>query len=176
MIQYVASFFKSINANNHPGDIAHAVALGLFLAILPKDNLTFVFLFFFTFFIRVNTGAFFISFILLGFLTPFLDVLINRIGFFIVPLQFLRPGFILLENTPFIALFKLSNTMVAGGIVLGLILYVPCYMLTRFLVGKYRKHMQPSVSDIKGSGFISKIPLLKHLVKISELKEKFYDK
>lgn len=50
MIKYVTSFFRAINANAHPGDIAHAVALGLFLAILPKNNLTFTFLFFFVYF------------------------------------------------------------------------------------------------------------------------------
>ncbi len=172
MIKYVTSFFKAINANAHPGDIAHAVALGLFLAILPKNNLTFTFLFFLSIFIRINKGAFFISFILFGFVTPFMDVLINNIGFWAVQLSFLRPIFIALENIPFIALFKLSNTMVLGGIIWGLILYIPVYILTRIIIAKYRKYMQPAV-NVKGVGLLGKIPLLRHLTKISDIKDNF---
>ena len=172
MIKYVTSFFKSINANAHPGDIAHAVALGLFLAILPKNNLTFTFLFFLSIFIRINKGAFFISFILFGFVTPFMDVLINNIGFWAVQLLFLRPIFIALENIPFVALFKLSNTMVLGGIIWGLILYIPVYILTRIIIAKYRKYMQPAV-NVKGVGLLGKIPLLRHLTKISDIKDNF---
>lgn len=172
MIKYVTSFFRAINANAHPGDIAHAVALGLFLAILPKNNLTFTFLFFLSIFIRINKGAFFISFILFGFVTPFMDVLINNIGFWAVQLSFLRPIFIALENIPFIALFKLSNTMVLGGIIWGLILYIPIYILTRIIIAKYRKYMQPAV-NVKGVGLLGKIPLLRHLTKISDIKDNF---
>ena len=172
MIKYVTSFFRAINANAHPGDIAHAVALGLFLAILPKNNLTFTFLFFLSIFIRINKGAFFISFILLGFVTPFMDILINNIGFWAVQLSFLRPIFIALENIPFVALFKLSNTMVLGGIIWGLILYIPVYILTRIIIAKYRKYMQPAV-NVKGVGLLGKIPLLRHLTKISDIKDNF---
>lgn len=172
MIKYVTSFFKAINANAHPGDIAHAVALGLFLAILPKNNLTFTFLFFLSIFIRINKGAFFISFILLGFVTPFMDIIINNIGFWAVQLSFLRPIFIALENIPFVALFKLSNTMVLGGIIWGLILYIPVYILTRIIIAKYRKYMQPAV-NVKGVGLLGKIPLLRHLTKISDIKDNF---
>ncbi|UYT09056.1 DUF2062 domain-containing protein [Treponema denticola] len=172
MIKYVTSFFRAINANAHPGDIAHAVALGLFLAILPKNNLTFTFLFFLSIFIRINKGAFFISFILFGFVTPFMDVLINNIGFWAVQLLFLRPIFIALENIPFVALFKLSNTMVLGGIIWGLILYIPVYILTRIIIAKYRKYMQSAV-NVKGVGLLGKIPLLRHLTKISDIKDNF---
>ncbi|EMB21067.1 DUF2062 domain-containing protein [Treponema denticola] len=172
MIKYVTSFFRAINANAHPGDIAHAVALGLFLAILPKNNLTFTFLFFLSIFIRINKGAFFISFILFGFVTPFMDVIINNIGFWAVQLSFLRPIFIALENIPFVALFKLSNTMVLGGIIWGLILYIPVYILTRIIIAKYRKYMQPAV-NVKGVGLLGKIPLLRHLTKISDIKDNF---
>ena len=172
MIKYVTSFFRAINANAHPGDIAHAVALGLFLAILPKNNLTFTFLFFLSIFIRINKGAFFISFILLGFVTPFMDIIINNIGFWAVQLSFLRPIFVTLENIPFVALFKLSNTMVLGGIIWGLILYIPVYILTRIIIAKYRKYMQPAV-NVKGVGLLGKIPLLRHLTKISDIKDNF---
>ena len=101
-----------------------------------------------------------------------MDVLINNIGFWAVQLSFLRPIFITLENIPFAALFKLSNTMVLGGVIWGLILYIPVYILTKIIVAKYRKYMQPAV-NVKGVGLLGKIPLLRHLTKISDIKDNF---
>ena len=101
-----------------------------------------------------------------------MDIIINNIGFWAVQLSFLRPIFIALENIPFVALFKLSNTMVLGGIIWGLILYIPVYILTRIIIAKYRKYMQPAV-NVKGVGLLGKIPLLRHLTKISDIKDNF---
>ena len=74
MIKFLLKFFKSLNANAHPGDIAHAVSLGLLLALVPKGNLMWPFLFALTFFIRMNKGAFFLSLILLSFVIHFIDI------------------------------------------------------------------------------------------------------
>ncbi len=169
MIKYIVKFFTALNANSHPGDIAHAVCLGLLLAILPKGNLTFPFLFFLSLFIRMNKGAFFVSFILLGFVTPSFDPLINQTGFWAVPQEILRPAFIWMENTPFVAAFKLSNTMVFGGLIWGLLLYLPVYILVRVLVAEYRKYLQPKLKKLKVFSFLSKIPLLKKAGKLSGL-------
>lgn len=173
MLNKIISLIKSLNTNSNPADIAHGVSIGLLLAILPKGNLLFTFLFFLTFFIRVNKGAFFLSFILFGFVTPFMDIAINNLGFFIIPKNVLRPVFLFFENTPFLGLFKLSNTMVAGGLVLGILLYVPVYFIIKFVIGKYRKLVKSEVSVIAGSGLFSKIPVLKHIFKISAIKDKF---
>ena len=56
--------FKSLNANRAPGELAHAFALGMLLAFVPKGNLLWIFLFIFTFFLRINRGTLFLSIIL----------------------------------------------------------------------------------------------------------------
>lgn len=169
MIQYAVSFIKAMNQNSHPGDIAHAACLGFLLAMLPKNNLTFTFLFFLTIFIRVNKGFFFICFILLGFVTPFADTVINKTGYWILSLDFLKPVFTFFYQTPFLGLFKLTNTMVAGALFLSLILYIPIYILVRFLTAQYRKFISPKLFGNSKSGFIYKIPLLRHLTKLSNI-------
>ena len=78
MFKYLMRFIKALNANSHPGDIAHAVALGLLLALVPKGNLLWPFLFILAMFIRMNKGAFFLSFILFSFIVPFADVPVER--------------------------------------------------------------------------------------------------
>lgn len=174
MFNYVFSFFSSLNKNSHPGDIAHGVALGLLLAIMPKDNLLWPILFVFSLFIRSNKGAFFLSLILLGFLTPFLDVVIERLGFFLLSLEFLQSFYIMLDKIPFVGLTKFYNTMVAGGLLLGLILYIPTYAISRFLVYQYRKHFQSKMAkftESKFSAIVGKLPFLKHLSKVEDIKD-----
>jgi uncharacterized protein TP_0480 len=174
MLQYVFSFFSSLNKNAHPGDIAHGVALGLMLAILPKNNLLWPALFAFSIFVRMNKGAFFLSFIFFGFISPFCDVLIERLGFWVLSLQALHGLYATLDTIPFVGMTKFYNTMVAGGLLFGLILYVPVYIIVRLLVRLYRTKVQPKFSKIEGSksfGVLSKIPILRHLEKIKDVKD-----
>lgn len=178
MLQYIYSFFSSLNRNSHPGDIAHGVAMGLFLAIMPKDNLLWPAIFLFTIFVRLNKGAFFLSLIFFGFLTPFLDVLIERMGFWLLSLPFLQSFYAILDRIPFVGLTKFYNTMVAGGVLLGLLQYFPTYFLCRLLVRQYRKNFQPQLAKLtenKTSGILSKLPFLRHLEKIEDVKD-FLDK
>lgn len=177
MLNYVHSFFSALNRNSHPGDIAHAVALGFLLAIMPKNNLLWPAVFAFSIFLRINKGAFFLSFIFLGFLTPFMDVLIDRLGFWFLSLPALHGFYATLDTIPFVGLTKFYNTMVTGGLILGLILYVPVYFLVRFLVKLYRTKALPTVrytkEDSKAAGFLSRLPVLRHLEKIFKIKDLF---
>jgi uncharacterized protein (DUF2062 family) len=45
VFKYIKTFFTALNANAHPGDVAHGVAIGLLLALVPKGNLLWFFLF-----------------------------------------------------------------------------------------------------------------------------------
>lgn len=164
MFRYIKSFFTALNANAHPGDIAHAVSLGLLLAFVPKANLLWVFLFCFTIFVRVNKGSFFISLILLGFVVPFADRLVDGLGYGILSLPFLKSFYTVLYQTPFIGLTRFNNTMVAGGLAAGIITYFPVYFLFRYLVTGYRKTLQPKIANSKFAKVFVQLPLIKQII------------
>ena len=169
MFKYIKSFFQALNANVHPGDIAHAISLGLLLAFIPKANLLWTFLFFLTFFIRVNMGAFFVSLILFSFAVPFVDVATEMLGFGILSVPFLKPFFTMLYQTPFIGLSRFNNTMVAGGFAAGIITYVPVYFLVIHLVAKYRTELQPKIVNSKIAKVICNLPLIKQIIQAPDL-------
>ena len=54
MLGYLLNLFKSLNSNSHPGEIAHGVALGVIMGMMPKDNALWYILFVFFFFIRIK--------------------------------------------------------------------------------------------------------------------------
>jgi uncharacterized protein (TIGR03546 family) len=164
MFSYIKSFFTALNANAHPGDIAHGVALGLLLAFVPKANLLWAFLFFLTLFIRVNKGAFFLMLILSAFIVPFADVPVELLVYGVLSVPFFQPGYALLYNTPFVGLTRFYNTMVAGGLVAGLIAYIPVYFLFRFLTVNYRSKLQPKIANSKAAKIFVRLPLIKQIL------------
>ncbi len=167
MIKYLTRLIKALNANSHPGDIAHAVALGFLLVLVPKGNLLWPFLFILFLFIRMNKGAFFLSIILLTFIVPFADVPVERFGDFVLSLPLLQPVFTGLYQTPFVGLTRFNNTMVAGSVSVGLLAYIPVYLLVRLLLSVYRKKIQPLIANSKLYKLIMRIPLVKKLTDAS---------
>lgn len=167
MIKYLVRLIKALNANTHPGDIAHAVALGLLLALVPKGNLLWPFLFILTMFIRMNKGAFFLSFILLSFVVPFADVPVERFGNLVLTIPPLQPVFTGLYQTPFVGFTRFNNTMVAGSFIAGILVYLPVYLLVRLLLTVYRKKLQPLITNSKLYKLCMRIPLIKKITDAS---------
>lgn len=169
MIKYITRLIKALNANAHPGDIAHAVSLGLLLSLVPKNNLLWVFLFVLTLFIRIHKGAFFLSLLLFSPLVPVADVLVERLGFMVLSLSVLEPVYTVLYQTPFIGLTRFNNTMVAGGFLAGILAYMPLYVLVRILLSLYREKLQPAITGSKIFAVIMKFPLIRKIHAASEL-------
>jgi uncharacterized protein (TIGR03546 family) len=169
MIKYIRSFFVSLNANAHPGDIAHGAALGLLLALVPKGNLLWAFLFILTMFIRVNKGALFLTLILFGFVVPLLDPVLESLGFIILGIGPLQGFYGVLYGIPFMGWTRYNNTMVAGSLSAALVLYVPAYLLFRVLVAAYRKHILPAIRKSKIVHVLSNLPLIKQLLAAPEI-------
>ena len=38
MLKFIVKLLKALNSNSHPGEIAHAVCLGMLLGFLPKKQ------------------------------------------------------------------------------------------------------------------------------------------
>ncbi len=164
MFRYIKSFFLALNANAHPGDIAHGVSLGLFLAMVPKGNLLWPILFLFILFVRVNKGAFFLSLVLLAFLVPFADVAVEAVGYGLLTLPFLQGTYESIHAVPFAGLTRFNNSMVAGGIAAGLILYFPVYALVRLIVDAYRKVLQPKIANSRVYKVFANLPFVKQII------------
>ncbi len=171
MFKYIKSFFSALNANAHPGDIAHAVAMGLLLAAIPKGNLLWVLSFSVLLFVRVNKGAFFLSLILLSFVTPLADGFFDAFGYFILNLKPTEPLFVALVNTPFVGLTRFNNSVVAGSLAAGLLAYAPAYLLVRLLVRLYRTKLQPKIVNSKAYKVIVNLPVIKQIIAAPRLGE-----
>ncbi|MBN1412395.1 MAG: TIGR03546 family protein [Spirochaetales bacterium] len=160
-------FFKSIiklivaiNANSKPAHISLGIAFGLLLALVPGSNLLWVLLLLTTFFIKLNMTVEFVSLALFKSVTPLLATPLNGLGYLIVGWPPLEGFFSFICNTPLLAFFRLNNTLVAGGLVSGIILFIPVFFLGNLVVGIYRRHIRDRIAQVKILKKIMAIPLI----------------
>ncbi len=162
--------FKALNANRAPGELAHAFALGMLLAFVPKGNLLWIFLFIVTFFLRINRGTLFLSIILGSIFCPLLDGCFDTTGYAILTHPALIHTFANLLEIPFVAFTKFNNTIVMGALAWGIILYIPFYILSRLFIRLWRNTLYKLFIRSRVYKFFVRIPFIQILLKIWEVK------
>jgi uncharacterized protein (TIGR03546 family) len=65
---------------------------------------------------------------------------------------------------PFVPFTGFNNTLVAGGLVAGIVLWIPVYFLIRPLVPFYRKSLGPKIKNLKLVQNITKVPLISSIL------------
>ena len=167
MFKKLINLLKALNSNSHPGEIAHAVCLALLLGLIPKNNIIFYIVTIFCLFIRINKGAFILFTAIFSMLSHLFDPTLDAIGWWFLHISFLEPVFANLLEVPFVGFTHFNNTIVAGAIVSGLILYIPLYWLSRLAIWGIRSKLIPLMRKTKFIVALSKVPLIKKISKIS---------
>ena len=100
-------------------------------------------------------------------LSHLFDPTLDSIGWWFLHISFLQPVFANLLEVPFVRFTHFNNTIVAGAIVSGLILYIPLYWLSRLAIWGIRSKLIPVMRKTKFILALSKVPLIKKISKIS---------
>lgn len=167
MLGAIVKLFKSLNANSHPGEIAHAVCLSVLLGLMPKNNALWAVLTVFILFVRINKGALILLTALFTLVSPVFDAHLDTAGYAILMFPKAVPVFRMLLDIPFVAFTKLNNTIVMGSIALALAAYIPLYVLTRLFIRLWRMLVIPGiVNSAAYKGFL-KLPFVSKIAHIS---------
>jgi uncharacterized protein (TIGR03546 family) len=165
IISWVAKIFVAINSNKKASQIALAISFAFILALVPKTNLFWVLLFVLTFFLKLNQAVEIVFIAVFSLLLGFLDKFLDRLGYAILTIPSLGNFFTKLFNSPFFYLTKYYNSIVMGGLVVGLVMAFPIYFLSKYLVGIYRDRAREKVANNKFIQAVLKQPLLAGLRK-----------
>lgn len=168
MLGYLLNLFKSLNSNSHPGEIAHGVALGVIMGMVPKDNVLWYILFIFFFFIRINKAVYLLVTLVVSLFISPADMLLDSLGYQVLMYEPAIPVYRQLLDIPFVAFTKFNNTIVMGSLVAGIILYIPVYILSRLLVKLWRTIVAPWITSSKLWVGIKKLPLVEKIVSKSQ--------
>ena len=168
MLGYFLKLFKSLNSNSHPGEIAHGVALGVIMGMVPKDNALWYILFVLFFFIRINKAVYLLVTLGVSLCIAPLDMMLDCIGYQVLMFEPAIPVYRTLLDIPFVAFTKFNNTVVMGSLVAGLILYIPVYILSRLVVKLWRVVIAPKITASKLWVGIKKLPLVEKIISKSQ--------
>ncbi|MCX7905649.1 MAG: TIGR03546 family protein [Elusimicrobiales bacterium] len=131
------NFLNGILKEKNPYSVGLAFAFGFVLGIIPKNNLTAHLLFVFAFIFKTNIPFFFIATILFSSFSFITDRITDPLGYFILNLDYLSSFFSWMYNAPIIPWTDFNNTVVCGGMILGLFMFLPIYFCFKKLAEKY---------------------------------------
>ncbi|MDR1469438.1 MAG: TIGR03546 family protein [Spirochaetaceae bacterium] len=160
MIKGIAQLILALNSNEKKTAVAAGFSWGVLLALLPSGNVFWAVLFFVSLFFKHNQGAKLLVTVLLKLAMPFLYPYTDQIGWAVLHIEPLQPFFTMLYNMPFVPFTRFNNTLVAGGLTAGVILWIPVFMLAVVLIPLYRNSFLPKITNSKVVKAIKNLPLV----------------
>ncbi len=170
MLKWISGLFKALNANQNPAEMAHGLALGVMLGLMPKNNALWYLILVFFLFVRINKPTYLLTMLVVSYFAWMLDPLFGSVGYAILTFKPLESVYSLLIEIPFVGFTKFNNTIVMGSFAFSLIAYIPVFAFGIFFVKFWRNKIAP--------GFI-KSPLYKavaNLPVIGKIFEAFEEK
>jgi uncharacterized protein (TIGR03546 family) len=165
MIKPIAKLIVALNGNLKKSQIAAGFSWGLLLGLVPVGNVFWVVLFVVSFFFKHHHGSKVLVLAVLKLLSGVVAPLLDTAGWELLHIEALQPLFTTLYNMPFVPLTKFNNTLVAGGLAGGVILWVPVFILILLLVPLYRNKLAPKIRENKLVKAVKNLPLISKLVK-----------
>lgn len=160
VINWIAKLIAGLIANRRPGEVGAGIAFGLLLALLPPGNLIWPLLFILTFFLKLNLGAELAALGIFRLVVPAADPLLDALGFRILTAASLTPLWTNLYEIPLLPFTQFNNSIVMGGLVAGIVLWIPVFFLARVGVVGFRSHIQPKIAESRIVKAFTRIPLV----------------
>ncbi|MDR1315421.1 MAG: TIGR03546 family protein [Spirochaetales bacterium] len=165
-LKLITNFLGGINANKRPGEIAAGIAFGFLLAAQPGWTIAAIVFFCIAFMLKINMPALFLSLFLFSLASPVLDIPSGLLGGFILNLPALRGFFTVLYNLPLVPYTRFNDTLVMGGLALGIIAWLPLFFAFRVLVGIYRNTVREKIVTSNFFKAFMKLPLVSKIFQL----------
>jgi uncharacterized protein (TIGR03546 family) len=168
MIKPIVRAIVALNSNVKREQLAAGFACGLLFALLPAGNLLWLALFVATFFFKLNYAMQVLVALILSPLRLLLGGALDQLGWAILGAPGLQGFFTALYNAPIAPLTRFNNTIVMGGLVAGLALWLPVFFAMRAFVSLYRAKLAPKFLESKFYKAFQKLPLIGPLTKATK--------
>ncbi|MFN3135471.1 MAG: TIGR03546 family protein [Candidatus Kryptonium sp.] len=160
ILQLIAKIIKILRSQGTPGQVASGFAFGMCLGLIPWNTLHSILIWIIVIIVNVNLGAVFLGIALFGAIAYIFDPLFHSLGYWLlVDVEALREMWTSLYQAPVIPFTRFYNTVVMGSTVASILLFLPVYLSSKWLVKNYREKVDPH---------IQKLPFLK-VVKASKI-------
>jgi uncharacterized protein (TIGR03546 family) len=154
MLSLLAKFFKILNSDASPGQIALGFSFALFVGLTPFFSLHNLIILMLVCFFRVNLSAFFLSSAVFALLAFSVDPMSIAIGESLLVDPDLVQSWTQLYQSDVWRAFKFNHTLLLGSVVMSLILFLPTLIITRILIGLYRDRLMTWFEKLKISKLV----------------------
>lgn len=165
-LKWIVKVFTVLNANRRPGEVAVGMALGFWMALQPGFTFFRFLLLAMAFLLKVHFPSALLALFLGSFVAPLLDPLLDLVGEWVLTWPFLRPLWASLYVLPFAPWSRFNNTVVMGGLLIGLPLSVPVYLLVRRGIHLYRERWRDKIAELPLVKAFLKAPLVVQIGKL----------
>lgn len=165
MLKPIVKFIAAMNGYLKKEQIAAGFSWGILLGLIPAGNVFWIGFFVISFFFKHHHWSKVLVMAVVKLLSGQLNPLVDMAGWEILHLEALQPAFTAMYNMPLVAFTKFNNTLVAGGVCAGIILWLPVYLVVLFLVPPYRNRVVPKIRNSKVYKAFMKAPLVSTLAK-----------
>jgi len=141
MLKMIANLLKILNSDADPSQISLALGFALISGLLPFFSPASLLILFIVFMLRVNLSAYLLGTAFFSGLAYLLDPLLHRIGLALLTASTLEGLWTMLYNSTLWRIQRFNNSVVMGGVVFGVLCFVPLVLLMNALVRRYREHV-----------------------------------
>jgi uncharacterized protein (TIGR03546 family) len=164
MIKPIANLIVALNGNVKGSQIAAGFAWGVLFGLVPAGNFFWIILFIFSFFLRHHNGSKILVMAVLKLLFFAIAPLTEALGWKVLTHPSLQDLFTKLYNMPFVPFTNFNHTLVMGGLVAGVVLWLPVFLLVLGLIPAYRNTLAPKIRNSKIVKNIKKLPIISGIV------------
>lgn len=168
MIVVVNKIFKLLSSDIEPYQLSLGISLGMMVGLSPLLSLQTLVAMVFLVVLRANLSAFITSLGLMSLIAYLLDPLLAWMGHSILTQANLEVLFTQMYNNGVWRLLNFNNTVAMGSLVISVLLFLPIFVLSNFLIKKYRTSIEKYWKESAFYKYIKHSKLLSRIGVISE--------
>ncbi len=149
MLSLLANLLKALNSESAPGQVSLAIALSAIVAFTPFVSLHNIVILLMILLVRTNLSGFLMGYALFSLVSFFIDPLSIRLGESLLANPGLMDTWVSLYQSEFWRMTAFNHTLTLGGFVIGIMAFVPIYLLSNVLIRQYRGRFMAWINKLK---------------------------
>ena len=139
ILKQLFAFIKLLNSDTGTISLAMGLTCGFILGMTPTLSLHSLLIFLVLFFFRIQIGAALLAAFFFKFVAFLPDPAFDAVGSKVLDIESLQAFYTTLYNMPIIPFTRFNNTIVMGSAVITFALSPLVFILSRYLIVKYRQ-------------------------------------
>lgn len=141
MLRAIARLLSALNSETEPGQISLAFCFAMIAGLTPLFSLHNLLVLLIVLLLRVNLSTFILGLGLFSGIACLLDPLFHRIGLAVLTSGALTGLWTALYNMTLFRLDEFNNSIVMGSLLFSVILFIPLYLISNWMILRYREHV-----------------------------------